>query len=50
MTVDDAAFVLGISRASAYAAIEQGEIKAKTIGRRKLVLTRALFAELGYET
>jgi excisionase family DNA binding protein len=49
MTVEDAAFVLGISRASAYAAVDGGEIKVKMIGRRKLVLTRALFADLGYD-
>jgi hypothetical protein len=48
MTVEDAAFVLGISRASAYAAVRDGEIKVKIYRGRKLVLTRALFAELGY--
>jgi len=48
MRVEDAAFVLGISRAAAYAAVDGGEIKVKKIGRRKLVLTRPLFAELGY--
>ena len=49
MTVEEAAFVLGISRASAYNAVDDGEIKIKLIGRRKLVLTRPLFASLGYE-
>jgi hypothetical protein len=48
MKVEDAAFVLGISRAAAYAAVDGGQIKVKKIGRRKLVLTRPLFAELGY--
>ncbi len=49
MTVEDAAFVLGISRATAYAAVDDGQIRVKTIGRRKLVLTRPLFADLGYD-
>ena len=49
MTVEDAAFVLGISRASAYVAANQGEIKTKTLGKRVLVLTRPLFQELGVE-
>jgi len=49
MTVEEAAYVLGISRASAYKAVGEGQIKVKTYGRRMLVLTRPLFAELGYE-
>lgn len=49
MTVEDAAFVLGVSRASAYQAVREGQIKVKTIGRRMLVLTRPLFTDLGYD-
>lgn len=46
MSVEDAAMVLGISRASAFKAVERGEIQIKRVGKRHLVLTRVLFREL----
>jgi excisionase family DNA binding protein len=41
-TVDQAAKVLGIGRAQAYKAVNEGEIRIVSIGARKLVLTSAL--------
>ena len=46
MSVEEAAFVLGVSRASAFQAVDRGEIRFKQIGKRRLVLTRPLFQEL----
>jgi excisionase family DNA binding protein len=42
LTVDQAAKVLGVGRASAYAAIARGEVPVVRIGRRILVPRRAL--------
>jgi excisionase family DNA binding protein len=41
-TVEEAASVLGVGRGQAYRAVNEGEIDAITIGRRKLVRTKAL--------
>ena len=48
-TVDEAAQVLGVSRATAYAAVHAGEIPAIRVGRRLLVPTAWLRRELDPE-
>ncbi len=42
LTVEDAAALLGVSRATAYAAVKSGEIPSIRVGRRVLVPTAAL--------
>lgn len=42
ITVETAAKELGISRSSAYYAAHRGELPAITVGRRVLILRRAL--------
>ena len=42
MTVDEAAEVLGVSRASAYEGVKTGEIPSIRIGRRIVVPTAAV--------
>jgi excisionase family DNA binding protein len=49
MTVDEAAKLLGISRASCYAAVARGEIPRIRIGRRWLIPRARLFSLLGGE-
>lgn len=46
MSVEDAAKILGISRGSAYAAVNAGEIPALRIGHRLLIPRQALEALL----
>ena len=45
LTVEEAAMLLGISRASAYAAVQRGEIPTLKIGRR-LIVPRAAFEKM----
>ena len=45
LTVDEAAQALGISRASAYKAVERGEIPTLRLGKR-LVVPRTKFEEM----
>lgn len=42
LSVEDTATLLGVSRASAYAAVKVGEIPSIRVGRRVLVPTAAL--------
>lgn len=49
LTVEQAAEVLGISRRSAYRAVERGELPTLRLGRRLLVPTARLLALLGVE-
>lgn len=49
MKVDDAVPFLGISRASAYAAIKRGEIPSIRLGDRVLIPTAALRRFLGLD-
>jgi excisionase family DNA binding protein len=42
MSIQDAAKIIGISRQSAYRAVDRGEIPILRIGRRKLVPVHAL--------
>ena len=49
MTVDDAASIMKISRASAYEAVRSGEIPSIRIGRRIVVPTAALRRMLGLD-
>ncbi len=48
LTVEEAASVLGISRASAYEAVRTGTIPAIHIGRRLVIPTEALLRLLGF--
>ena len=43
MTVEEAAALIGISRSSAYDAVHRGDIPARRIGHRILVLTEPLY-------
>jgi excisionase family DNA binding protein len=47
VSVDEAARLIGISRAAAYAAVARGEIPTLRIGRRVLVPRAQLAAMLG---
>jgi excisionase family DNA binding protein len=49
MTVDEAASIMKISRASAYEAVRSGEIPSIRIGRRIVVPTAALRRMLGLD-
>lgn len=49
LTVEQAAEVLGISRRSAYRAVERGDLPTLRLGRRLLVPTARLLAILGVE-
>ncbi len=49
VTVPEAAEVLGISRNSAYAAVQRGELPALRIGRRTVIGVPALLKLLGVE-
>lgn len=49
LTVEQAAEVLGISRRSAYRAVERGDLPTLRLGRRLLVPTARLLALLGLE-
>lgn len=49
LTVDQVAAILGISRASAYNAVRDGQIPSIELGRRKLVPTAALRSMLGLD-
>lgn len=48
LTVDAVAKILHVSRASAYLAVDRGELPSIRVGRRILVPTAALLALLGY--
>ena len=48
ITVEEAAEVLGISRATAYEAVRKGAIPAIRIGRRLVVPTESLLRLLGF--
>jgi excisionase family DNA binding protein len=50
LTVPEAAAVLGISRAAAYAAVQRGDIPSIRIGHRLVVSTVALWRMLGLES
>jgi excisionase family DNA binding protein len=45
-SVQDAAHILGVSRWAVYRAIERGEISSMRIGRRILIPTARLLADL----
>lgn len=47
ITIEEAASVLGISRTSAYAAAQRGEIPTITLGKRKVVPVPLLRTMLG---
>ncbi len=47
VTVEEAAVILGVSRATAYEAARQGELPTVTLGRRILVPTVRLRRVLG---
>jgi hypothetical protein len=47
ITVDELAIVLGVARASAYAAVRKGEIESISIGKRLVVPTAPLRRKLG---
>lgn len=47
LTVEEAGAVLGLGRASAYAAASRGEIPTRRFGRRVVVPVPALLALLG---
>lgn len=47
ISVEDAGKLLGMSRPSAYAAVQRGDIPAIRIGRRVIVPTAKLLAMLG---
>lgn len=49
LTVEQAAALLGLSRASAYRAAQTGELPTILIGRRVLVLTAELRRKLGLD-
>lgn len=49
LSVEQAAEVLGISRRSAYRAVERGDLPTLRLGRRLLVPTARLLAMLGVE-
>lgn len=49
LTVAVAAEMLGVSRDSAYAAIQKGEIPSISVGRRKVIPTAAFLKLLGIE-
>ena len=49
VSVDDAALLLGLSRASAYAGVKEGQIPSLRIGHRIRVPTAALRAMLRLE-
>lgn len=49
LSVEQAAEVLGISRRSAYRAVERGDLPTLRLGRRLLVPTARLLALLGVE-
>lgn len=49
MDIPDAGEILGLSRASAYAAARRGEIPILVIGRRKVVPTAKLRRMLGLD-
>lgn len=46
ISVEQAAFLLGISRQGAYNAVDNGEIEAIRVGRRVRVLARPLYLRL----
>lgn len=50
LTVPEAAAVLGISRAAAYAGVQRGDIPSIRIGHRVVVSTVALWRMLGLES
>lgn len=49
LTVEQAAEALGISRGSAYEAVNRGEIPSLRIGRRLVIPTAALWRMLGLD-
>lgn len=49
ITVDEAADIVGISRAAAYRAVHKGQIPALRIGRRLLVPSASLLEMLGLD-
>ena len=46
VSVEQAAYLIGISRQAAYNAVERGEIEAIKYGRRVLVLAKPLYQQL----
>ena len=46
VSVEQAAYLLGISRQAAYNAVERGDIEAIKVGKRLVVLARPLFLNL----
>ena len=42
LTVDEAAAIIGIGRATAYIAVKNGQLPSITVGRRVLIPTAAL--------
>lgn len=49
ITVDELGELLGVSRGSAYKAVQTGEVKSLKIGRRILIPVRPLLALLGVD-